>query len=293
MHTTRTLAVTIAAGLLLGFPSARAQDPQEAYVRVYTPTADTKLEVQGVLTKKDGTTRMFKSPPLMMGKNYVYDMKATWTENGKTIVREKTVKVQAGMTTDVDFRLPDAAAGAAPPSPMVQVNPKVEPKPADSVPKLDVPFVPTPEKVVDKMLEMAKVKDGDVVYDLGCGDGRIVITAVGKYKAAKGVGIDIDPDRIKDSRTAAAKANVNDKATFKEGDILKMTEKDLSEATVVTLYLLPKVNEQLMPILKKLKPGTRIVSHEFKIGDWKPDEEAEVSVATDGLDHSVYLWIVK
>jgi SAM-dependent methyltransferase len=234
----------------------------------------------------------------MAGKNYFYDMKASWTENGKTQTRERrNVKVEAGKTIDVDFRIDDS-------EPMLVVPPMPKPDTAKPMPmppskpptkplELDSPYTPSPAVVVEKMLELAKVKEGDVVYDLGCGDGRIVIAAVGNFKAKKGVGIDIDPERIKESFDNAKSAKVTDKTTFVLGDILKLTEKDLTDATVVTLYLKPKVINQLMPMLKKLKPGTRIVSHDFKIGDWKPDQETKVRVPTDELDHDVYLWTVK
>jgi ubiquinone/menaquinone biosynthesis C-methylase UbiE len=147
----------------------------------------------------------------------------------------------------------------------------------------DVPFVPTPEKVVDRMLEMAKVGPNDVVYDLGSGDGRIVIAAAKKH-GARGVGIDIDPDRIKEARANAHKAGVSDRVNFREGDLFKT---DLSEATVVTLYLLSSVNLQLRPkLLSELKPGTRIVSHAFDMGDWTPVKTEKVGSST------VYYWVV-
>jgi ubiquinone/menaquinone biosynthesis C-methylase UbiE len=145
----------------------------------------------------------------------------------------------------------------------------------------DVIFVPTPNEVVDKMLEMAKVTSKDVVYDLGCGDGRIVITAAQKY-GARAVGVDIDPKRIEEARANAKAAKVTDKVRFIEGDLF---ETDISEASVVTLYLLTRLNEKLKPkLLKELKPGTRVVSHAFDMGDWKPEQKASAAAST------VYLW---
>ena len=145
----------------------------------------------------------------------------------------------------------------------------------------DVIFVPTPNDVVDKMLEMAKVTAKDTVYDLGCGDGRIVITAAQKY-GARAVGVDIDPKRIGEAVVNAKAAKVTDKVRFIEGDLF---ETDISEATVVTLYLLTRLNEKLKPkLLKDLKPGTRVVSHAFDMGDWAPEQKAQVGAA------SVYLW---
>jgi len=132
-----------------------------------------------------------------------------------------------------------------------------------------VRYVPTPDDVVLEMLELARVNPDDVVYDLGCGDGRFVITAAKKY-GARGVGIDIDPERIKDSRRNARLAGVQDRVKFIEGDLF---ETDFREATVVALYLLPDLNLQLRPaLLKDLKPGTRVVSHEFDMHDWMPDK---------------------
>ncbi len=147
----------------------------------------------------------------------------------------------------------------------------------------DVIYVPTPPDVVDKMLEMARVKDGDVLYDLGSGDGRIPITAAKRFKI-KAVGIDIDPDRIKEARANAVEAGVTDEVTFRQEDLFQA---DFSDATVVTLYLLDTLNEKLRPrLLKELKPGTRIVSHAFTMGDWKPEKTADVN------GRMVYYWTV-
>ncbi|HYT77307.1 MAG TPA: class I SAM-dependent methyltransferase [Vicinamibacterales bacterium] len=149
----------------------------------------------------------------------------------------------------------------------------------------DVPYVPTPQPVVDAMLKLAGVTAQDVVYDLGCGDGRIPITAAQKY-GARGVGIDIDPKRIEEANENAKAAGVTGKVRFLNQDLFTS---DLSEATVVTLYLLPSLNEKLMPRLKKeLKPGTRIVSHAFDMGStWPPEKREEV----DGK--SIYLWTIQ
>jgi len=146
----------------------------------------------------------------------------------------------------------------------------------------DVIFVPTPAEVIEKMLELARVTPKDVLYDLGCGDGRIVVAAA--KKGARAVGIDIDPQRIKEANANAKAENVTEKVRFIENDLF---EQNIGEATVVTLYLLPRLNEKLKPkLLKELKPGTRIVSHAFDMGDWKPEETAQVGGTT------VYLWRV-
>jgi SAM-dependent methyltransferase len=147
----------------------------------------------------------------------------------------------------------------------------------------DVPYVPTENTVVDAMLKLAGVKSTDTVYDLGCGDGRIVVRAA-KFHGAHGVGIDINPERIQDARANAKRNNVEEMVRFEEGDLF---DADIHNATVVTLYLLPEVNLRLRPkLLKDLKPGTRIVSHSFDMGDWKPEKQEEVE------GQILYLWTV-
>lgn len=165
-------------------------------------------------------------------------------------------------------------------------------------PEIKVPFVPTHEKVVAAMLKMANVKEGDTVYDLGCGDGRIVITAVKEFKAKRGLGIDFNPDRLKDCAKRMEEEKLTDeqkkKLTFKQGDVLKMTEEDFKDVDVVTLYLLPDVNKRLKPVLQRgLKPGARVVSHDFDMGeDWKEDKKEELKTERS-YPHSIYLWVIK
>jgi SAM-dependent methyltransferase len=153
----------------------------------------------------------------------------------------------------------------------------------------DVIYVPTPQEVVDKMLELAKVKKDDVVYDLGCGDGRIVLTAARKF-GVKARGFDIDPDRIKDCEAnfKKEKEEVQKLVKFEKKDIFTL---DLSEATVVTLYLLPELNVKLVPQLKKLKAGSRIVSHAFDMRGYKPDMKVTVK-CKDDVERDVYLWTI-
>lgn len=151
----------------------------------------------------------------------------------------------------------------------------------------DVPYVPTPSKVVEEMLNIAGVTGNDILYDLGSGDGRIVITAAQKF-GTQGVGIDINPKLIQKAFNNAQEAGVTDRVQFLQQDLFKT---DLSKATVVTLYLLRSVNLQLRPkLLKELKPGTRIVSHSFDMGDWKPDRV--VSVNNGDRKHVLYYWVV-
>jgi SAM-dependent methyltransferase len=165
----------------------------------------------------------------------------------------------------------------------------------------DVIFVPTPMPVVEKMLELAEIKPGDVVYDLGCGDGRIVVTAAKKY-GVKAVGFDIDPQRVKEALENVRSNKVEHLVTIKQADIFTL---DLSEATVVTLYLLPELNVRLMPQLAKMKPGSRIVSHDFDMRGAKPvlvyrmnidpptgrevtDRESRFEYGS----HTIYKWVV-
>ena len=151
----------------------------------------------------------------------------------------------------------------------------------------DVIFVPTPQEVVDRMLELAEVKPGDVLYDLGCGDGRIVVTAAKKY-GVKAIGFDVDPQRIRESRANVRKNRVDNLVTIKQQDIFAT---DLREASVVTLYLLPTLNVRLKPQLAKLKPGSRIVSHSFDMRGAKPKIKERVRTP-DGRERDVYLWVV-
>ncbi|OJT27474.1 SAM-dependent methyltransferase [Archangium sp. Cb G35] len=147
----------------------------------------------------------------------------------------------------------------------------------------DVPYVPTPQPVVDAMLEVADVKPGDVLYDLGSGDGRIVVTAAQRF-GVRGVGIDINPERVQEAEANAKAAGVERLTDFRQEDIFKA---DFGEATVVTMYLLPSVNNRLKPkLLNDLKPGTRIVSHAFDIEGWEPERIIE----TDG--RTIYFWVV-
>lgn len=150
--------------------------------------------------------------------------------------------------------------------------------------ELDVPYVPTPQELVDRMLKLGSVTASDIHYDLGSGDGRIVVTAARDLKVKKGVGVDLDPVRIAEANENAKKAGVTDRVTFHRGDLFAM---DFREASVLTMYLLPEVNLKLRPkILDEMKPGSRIVSHAFTMGDWQPDKHEVVD------SRNIYLWVV-
>jgi len=154
---------------------------------------------------------------------------------------------------------------------------------AQSEPRLDVIYVPTPQALVDRMLQMAEVKANDFVIDLGCGDGRMVVTAASKY-GARGYGVDINPVRVEEANANAKKAGVTDKVSFKIADLF---QEDISKASVMTMYLLNEINLRLRPkILSDLKPGSRVVSHAFTMDDWEPDQRDVVE------NKNIYFWYV-
>ncbi len=165
-----------------------------------------------------------------------------------------------------------------------QVAPAAPTAPTKPLRSPDVIYVPTPPEVVDAMLQVANVRRGDVLYDLGSGDGRIPITAAQKYNVTRATGIEINPERIQEAQQNLSTAGVGDRVSFRNEDLF---EADFSDATVITLYLLPALNVKLLPkMLKELKPGTRIVSHAFAMGDWKPEKTLDVG------GRSVYFWTI-
>jgi uncharacterized protein (TIGR03000 family) len=274
-----SLSPRIPLALLLALSAAplvhsQAPDPSErraaVVVRVH-PNA--KLTVEGQPTNQKGELRRFFSPPLEPGKKYFYTVVAEWMPNNNyetwTVTRQ--VSVEAGKTVEVDLR-------------------KADPKKGD---KLFIRYVPTPPEIVEAMMKLARVGKDDVVYDLGCGDGRMVVAAVQKFHAKRGVGIDLDPHRLEEARENAANAGVEKKVEFREGDVLRV--KDLSDATVVMLYLSDDLNKLLRPLLEKqLKPGARIVSHRFLMGDWKPDKTETHTVAGGWYagPYRIHLWSI-
>lgn len=163
---------------------------------------------------------------------------------------------------------------------------------AQTPPAPTVPYVPTPHAVVERMLKMGQVSSRDYLIDLGSGDGRIVVTAAKQF-GARGFGVDLNPERIREANDNARKNGVTDKVAFYQRDLF---ETDLSEASVITMYLLPRVNLALRPKLLELKPGTRLVSHDFDMGDWKADEHVRMGASEKysgaGGESDVYLWVV-
>lgn len=253
--------------LAAGLPGA---DKEPANLKVLLPDARAELTVNGVPTRQAGATRLFVSPPLEPGQDFRYTLTVTWRPNNyTTITRSRKVVVRAGQSLDVDLRQADPALPD----------------------KVVVRYVPTPDDVAEAMLKLAGVGKDDVVYDLGCGDGRIVLAAVKKLGAKRGVGVDLDPERIKESKANATRLGVEDKVEFRQGDVLDI--KDLSQATVVALYMGEEMNLRLRPVLQKtLKPGSRVVSHRFGMGDWKPDQSVTVK-GRDGEEYRLHLWTIR
>jgi len=214
----------------------------------------------------DGEKRVFKLS-LEKGKEYKFRIQTLVQPNNyERITRFKEITIKGGDNVEVDLskKLPTDLTWAR--------------------------WVPTPDDIVDKMSAMAKVTKDDVVYDLGCGDAVMLIRPIQKFNAKRGVGIDIDPEIVVKARENVKKANLEKKVEIRQGDILNV--KDMSEATVVLLYIGDVLGERLSPVLKKtLKPGARIVSHRFLLGDWRPTRTETVTGA-DGYEYTLHVWVV-
>ncbi|MFM7149039.1 MAG: SAM-dependent methyltransferase, partial [Gemmataceae bacterium] len=233
------------------------------------PKKRAKVTVNGkAIPAKTGEVRETVAMATTGDKKQI-EVTASWRTNNYTrFYRTKKVAAKPGGQVEVDLREPDPARPD----------------------HIEIRYVPTPEDVVNRMCKLARVTKDDVVFDLGCGDGRIVILAVKDFKAKRGVGVDLDPERIKESKENAQLHEVSDRVEFRVEDVLKL--KDLSTASVVMLYMGDDVNLRLRPILQKtLKPGSRIVSHRFTMGDWKPDR-TETFDGEDGEEYSLHLWTI-
>ncbi len=238
-------------------------------LKITVPQDNTELKIEGVVMKGSGKVREFETPDLEAGKTYEYAFSAFWEPNNYTkMTRTKSIDFEAGKDVIVDLT-------------------KEDPKNPD---KAVVRWVPTPQDVVDEMITLAGVKDGDVVFEPGPGDGRVLISAV-KKGAKKAVGVELDPKKAAEARENVKEAKLDDKITIREGDALKVA--DYGDATVVMLYMGNEFNNLLRPLLEKqLKPGTRIVSHRFVMGDWKPEKSITV-MGADGDTYELHLWVVK
>ena len=239
---------------------------------VLLPQADATVTVDGKEVKGEGEKRSLTATPAP-GKSEL-QVVATWEPNHYThIARPRTVVWKEGEIV-VDFRKPSNSE-------------------KDDI---TVIFVPTPEEFVKAMCKLAKVGKDDVVYDLGCGDGRMVITAVKDFDAKRGVGIELNLDLVQQCRKSAKDAGIADKVDFRVGNVLKVD--DLSDANVVLLYMGDDINQQLKPILQKtLKTGSRVVSHRFLMGNnWQPDKSEHVAATMGdfaGYEENIHLWIIK
>ncbi len=241
-------------------------------IKITVPYDDAELKIEGKDTKtpeKNPAVREFETPDIDPGKLYEYTFSATWRPNNYTVLtRSKTVEFKGGEDVIADLT-------------------KVDPKTPD---KAVIRWVPTPDDIVAEMMKLGKVKEGDVAYEPGPGDGRVLIAAV-KGGAKKAVGIELDPKKAEEAKANVKAAKLDSKITIIEGDALK--DRDYSEASIVFLYMGNEFNNLLKPILEKqLKPGTRIVSHRFILGDWAPDQSITVTGA-DGDEYRLHLWVVK
>ena len=273
---TRVVGLALALCFLSGgFTSTHAQDTKKdgkkakSKLKITVPQDDAELKIEGKATKPTGVTREFETPELEVGKAYEYSFSVEWRPNNYTVLtRSKNIEFKGGDDINVDLT-------------------KVDPKNPD---KAVVRWVPTPDDIVDEMMKLGNIKDGDIVYEPGPGDARMLIAAV-KKGAKKGVGIELDPKKVAEAKENVTKAKLDKQITIIEGDALK--DRDYSEATVVLLYMGNEFNNLLRPILEKqLKPGTRIVSHRFVLGDWAPDKTITVT-GLDGDEYKLHLWTVK
>ena len=229
---------------------------------------DARLAIDQYETRLTGAVRLFETPPLPPRQKFTYTLTAVWRDKERPIKRMAIATVRAGKQTVIDLR-PGSKDGSS----------------------SQVIYVPTDQKVVEKMLALARVTKDDVVFDLGCGDGRVVVTAASKY-GAHGVGVDIDPRRVKEALANVARAKVGKLVEIRLGDALKVH--DLSRATVVITYMLPEFMEKLRPILEEqLRPGTRIVAHDYPLPGWKPEQVVSVPSPNRFFPHTVYRWTVR
>jgi len=250
-----------------------AQDKAQSIVTILVPERgqeETVLKVNGKLIEGEGGSRTYKAAG-EKGKDVTIKIEVLIEPNNYTkITRKKEVTFKAGDKVSVD---------------MTVKNPK---SPDDIV----VRFVPTPEDIVDKMAKLAKMTKDDVVYDLGCGDAVMLIRPIQKGMAKRGVGVEYDAKVMQLAIENVKKNKLEDKIEIRQGDMLKLTAKDVADATVVLLYIGDDLGERVSPLLQKaLKPGSRVVSHRFMLGDWKPKESITVK-GDDGGEYELHLWVV-
>jgi uncharacterized protein (TIGR03000 family) len=269
----RALCIGFAFAALVG--TACGQEKKAATIKIKAPATGynpTVVTVDGAKIKGADGTWTFTSPALEAGKEYKFKVEALIEPNNYTkITRPREVALKAGDTVTLDLT--------------------VEDKKLD---KIVVRWVPTPDVIVDEMAKLAKIGKDDVIFDPGCGDAVMLIRPVKRLGAKKGIGIDIDPKMVAKAKEKAKEEGVAEKVVVTEGDILN--EKDMAvcaEATVVLIYIGDDLGARMAPVLQKLlKPGTRIVSHRFHLGDWKPDKSITVKDA-EGMEYELHYWEVK
>ena len=256
----------LAAGLVAGSTASAQPAGVKSKLKVTVPQENTELLIEDKPTKAVGKVREFETPNLEAGKMYEYQFKATWRPNNYTVItRTKNVQFKAGDNLDVDMAKDD---------------------PKD---KAVIRYVPTPDDVVAQMIKLADIKKDDVVFEPGCGDARITIAAV-KAGAKKGVGIDLDKERVKESTANVKAQSLDGKIDIRLGDALDI--KDLGDASVVFLYMGDEFDALIRPNLwKQLKVGSRVVSHRFTMGDWKPEKTVTYK-GEDGEEYLIHLWTI-
>lgn len=240
----------------------------KAVLKVSLPSETAELKIDNQVMKTTGKAREFDVVGLDPKKSYEYELVVKFEPNNYTTITRKATVTFKGTQAEIVADLTKD-----------QVDDKAF-----------IRFVPTPDDIVKKMLELGKVGKDDIVYDLGCGDGRIVIAAVRDAKALAGIGVDFDLERVKESKENVKKANLEGKVEIRQGDVLEI--KDLADASVVMLYMSDELGKLIEPRLKKLlQPGARVVSHRFTLGAWKPDQTVMV-MGDDGDEYTLHVWTV-
>lgn len=263
MH--RRLSFAVFLGLMIAVPLCAGGD-KKLVLKVLVPQEDADISVNGKAVEGEGTERKIEVGAVPKGKKF-HTVVGSWEPNNYTKFT-RTRKVPADSKSPVTVDLTKAYDQE----------------------KIKIRWVPTPEDVVAKMCKLAKVAKKDTVYDIGCGDGVMVFHAVEKFGAKRGVGIDIDEKLLKQCRDKAKESKLRDRFEFRLGDALEI--KDLADADVVLLYMGDDVNLRLRPILQKtLKPGSRVVSHRFLMGDWRPTR-TETFTGEDGDEYDIHLWVI-
>jgi uncharacterized protein (TIGR03000 family) len=250
-----------------------AQEKAVSTITITVPADDkvyeaTVVKVNGKKLDGEGGTRTYKAS-LEKGKEYTFKIVAViQPTNYETITRVKEITLKGGANAAVDMTVKNFKTDKS----------------------ILARYVPTPDDIVDEMSKLAKVGKNDVVYDLGCGDARMLIRPIQKFGAKRGVGVEFDPKVLKEAKENVKKAKLEDRIELREGDMLDV--KDMSDATVVLVYIGDLLGERVGPVLRKtLKPGSRIVSHRFSLGDWEPTTTVTIK-GQDGADYDLLLWVV-